>query len=42
LLPYGFLLEYNLIVKMQAQAVVLLPYGFLLEYNHSTLKQPAP
>ena len=33
LLPYGFLLEYNVEVERKLPDSVLLPYGFLLEYN---------
>ena len=33
LLPYGFLLEYNLQINYLWTFTVLLPYGFLLEYN---------
>ena len=33
LLPYGFLLEDNLMVEQSMLTMVLLPYGFLLEDN---------
>ena len=33
LLPYGFLLEDNLVSSVVIDTPVLLPYGFLLEDN---------
>ena len=35
MLPYGFLLEDNLIEFVNDSSLVLLPYGFLLEDNES-------